>query len=87
MANQSVRTLLAPTIHDVSKRDFDQLASADCGAAIVAMKRKARCETDAELAVFLHKHRTAVAQWRRRGMVPESALLRLLILTEGGRAA
>lgn len=50
---------------------------ADVTALIREMKRRAGVESDQELALFLDKSRTAIAQWRRRGAVPEGAILRL----------
>lgn len=44
---------------------------------IVDMKRQAKCETDAELAKFLGRNKSTIAQWRRRKSVPRSAKLRL----------
>lgn len=49
----------------------------DTDSLIREMKLFARCETDGELAAFLGKARTAVANWRSRQLVPESAILRL----------
>jgi len=46
-------------------------------AEIIDMKRKARCETDKELAAFLGKKQSAISQWRRRSSIPESAKMRL----------
>ncbi|WP_242414713.1 hypothetical protein [Sphingomonas panni] len=79
MANHNVRELLSPKREDVSEQDMAAF-DGDCAAVIAAMKLRARCETDGELADFLHKTRSSVAQWRRRRAVPESAVLRLLIL-------
>ncbi|MCP3735966.1 hypothetical protein M9979_13920 [Sphingomonas sp. RP10(2022)] len=70
-------------IRPVSPQDHSAITASECGDAIVQMKRLARCETDAELAAFLGKGKTAVAQWRRRRLVPEGAILRLLNLVEG----
>ncbi|WP_417590793.1 helix-turn-helix domain-containing protein [Parasphingorhabdus sp.] len=46
-------------------------------AQIIDMKRKARCETDKELAKFLGKKQSTISQWRRRNSIPESAKMRL----------
>lgn len=51
--------------------------SGDVSSLIREMKMRVGCEFDRELATFLGKGHTAIAQWRRRGAVPEAALLRL----------
>jgi hypothetical protein len=54
---------------------------AGANAIILAMKRRAGVETDSQLAAFLAKDQSAVSHWRKRGAVPESAILRLERLT------
>lgn len=49
----------------------------DVESLIVEMKRRAGVSTDVELAVFLGVTQGAVANWRRRGAVPESTRLSL----------
>lgn len=80
MANAAIRQLLAPTRDDVSQRVLLAVRGS-CETVINKMKLSAGVETDAELAAFLHKDRSAVAQWRRRGAVPETAILRFLIIS------
>lgn len=46
---------------------------------ILAMKLRAKLETDRELAFFLDKRPATIAQWRRRGAIPENALVRFEI--------
>lgn len=43
---------------------------------IRAMKMRAGIETDTELAAFVSRSPSAVAQWRRKDTVPEAALVR-----------
>jgi hypothetical protein len=43
------------------------------------MKRAAGLETDSELAAFLGRKQSAVSQWRKRGSVPEAAIIRFQI--------
>jgi hypothetical protein len=47
----------------------------DVESLILEMKRRAGVSTDVELAVFLGVTQGAVANWRRRGAVPESTRL------------
>lgn len=49
----------------------------DVDSLIVELKRRAGVGTDYELAVFLGVTQGAVANWRRRGAVPESTRLSL----------
>jgi hypothetical protein len=42
---------------------------------IRAMKLRSGCPTDTSLAVFLGKAQSTIAMWRRRGSVPECALV------------
>lgn len=44
-------------------------------AVILMMKRRSRANTDSDLAGFLSRKQSAVAMWRKRGFVPEPALL------------
>lgn len=46
---------------------------------IRAMKLRAKVETDRELAAFLDKNPSTIAQWRRRRVIPQNALLRFEI--------
>lgn len=46
---------------------------------IRTMKLRSGCPTDTSLAEFLGKAPSTIAQWRRRGCVPESALVELEI--------
>lgn len=50
---------------------------------ILAMKLRAKVETDRELAFFLGKKPATIAQWRRRGAIPENALVRFEIRISG----
>lgn len=45
--------------------------------AIRLMKLRAGIETDTQLGAFLGKAQITVATWRRRGRVPEAAIVRL----------
>lgn len=44
--------------------------------AIRLMKLRAGTETDTQLGQFLGKAQSTVASWRRRGRVPEAAIVR-----------
>lgn len=50
-------------------------------STIHEMKRRARVDTDRELAAFLRRDQSAVSQWRRRGAIPEAIMLRFERLT------
>jgi ribosome-binding protein aMBF1 (putative translation factor) len=52
---------------------------ADASHVIRTMKRAARLETDSELAAFLGRKQSAISQWRKRGSVPEAAIIRFQI--------
>ncbi len=49
---------------------------ADAATIIRQMKRTAKVETDGDLAAALGLSPTAISNWRKRGAVPERALLR-----------
>ena len=53
----------------------------DVGRTILQMKRGAKVETDCDLARFLGRTPSTIALWRKRGAVPEAALLRFEFAT------
>ena len=46
------------------------------GAQIMHMKLRAGLETDSALGQFLGRTQSCVAQWRRKGRVPDAMLIR-----------
>lgn len=56
--------------------------SVDASSLIREMKLTARVETDGELADFLGRRPSAISQWRKRGSVPEAAIIRFRLRTD-----
>lgn len=52
-----------------------EIQETDVAVSIRAMKERSGTTTDAELALFMGRERSAVAMWRHRGSIPEKAEL------------
>ena len=66
------------TLCDRCKREMKTVPSLDrlsAAEAIRAMKLASGMNTDAALASFIGRERSTIAQWRRRGAIPEAATI------------